>query len=360
MRYPVFGLAAALSLLTVGAGGAQAPAYKDHEVTFTSGAVTLAGTLSVPDGKGPFPAVVLLSGSGAQNRDSEILGFRPFKLIAAHLAAAGIAVLRCDDRGIGGSSGSVPASTTEDFAADALAAVALLRGRPDIRADAVGLIGHSEGALAGSLAAKSSTVAFLVSMAGSTLPGGDILRAQALAMARTLGATAEATAAIETAHRRAIDAVRRNASDAEIAEATMALARAQIAALPEAQRKAIPNVDAALAAAVPAQTARMRTRWMRFFLDFDPAEALAQVACPVLALFGGKDLQVEPSLNRPVLEAALARGGNRQVSVRVYPDANHLFQKAVTGSPAEYATLEKVFVPGLLDDIASWITAQAR
>jgi fermentation-respiration switch protein FrsA (DUF1100 family) len=104
----------------------------------------------------------------------------------------------------------------------------------------------------------------------------------------------------------------------------------------------------------------MRSRWMRFFLDFDPAEALARVACPVLALFGEKDLQVEPSLNRPALEGALARGGNRQVTLKVYPDANHLFQKAVTGSPAEYATLEKVFVPALLDDIASWITARVR
>ncbi len=177
-------------VLSVTAAHAAAPTHRDEEVTFRSGSLTIAGTLSLPSGSGPFPAVVLLSGSGLQDRDSELFGFRPFKLIADAFVQRGIAVLRCDDRGVGGSTGSVAAATSEDFADDALAAVRMLRARAEIDGARVGLLGHSEGAIVAAIAAsRTSDVAFIVWMAGSAVPGSEILRMQAASIARAAGAT---------------------------------------------------------------------------------------------------------------------------------------------------------------------------
>jgi pimeloyl-ACP methyl ester carboxylesterase len=321
--------------------------------------VTLAGTLTLPAGRGPFPAVVLLSGSGAQNRDSEILGFRPFKLIAEHLSRTGIAVLRYDDRGVGGSSGSIAESTTDDFSGDALAAVRLLAARPDVQASRVGLVGHSEGALTAAIAAsKSRDVAFIVWLAGSGVRGDEVLRQQAHDLARAAGADSETLGRILAAHKRLLQSVQEGGTPDEITAITRTLARAQMETLPEAQRKAIPNIDTAVEAMLPAQVAAMRSRWFRSFIFFDPATALEKVTCPALVIFGDRDMQVPPALNRPPVEAALARAGNRQVTSKVYPEANHLFQAAKTGHPSEYASLPKAFVPGLLDDIAAWIAAR--
>ena len=164
---------------------AAASTHREEEVTFSSGTITLAGTLSIPAGSGPFPAVVLLTGSGPQDRDSEVLGFRPFKVIADHLTGRGIAVLRFDDRGVGGSSGSIVNSTTEEFADDALAAIRVLRQREEIGRSPIGLIGHSEGAIVAAIAAsKSADVAFIVWMAGSSVAGEQILQTQAAGLAR--------------------------------------------------------------------------------------------------------------------------------------------------------------------------------
>ena len=341
------------------AEAAQAPPYREEDLTFTSGEVTIAGTLTVPDGKGPFPAVVLLSGSGAQNRDSEILGFRPFKILADTLARAGIAVLRCDDRGVGGSTGTLVDATTADLADDALAAVQRLAARSEIAKGKIGLIGHSEGALSAALAAsKSPDVAFLVWMAGSARRGDEVMRQQAGDLARAAGADAATVERILEQHAHLLAGIRGGVDDEELKQRVRTLARAQLALLPEAQRKMIPNPDAFIDAQMPAQLKALRSRWMRFFIDFDPVTALARVTCPVLAIFGERDMQVAPASNRPPLERALAGGGNTRVTVKVYPEANHLFQVAVTGNPSEYAALPKAFVPSLADDLVAWIRAR--
>ncbi len=333
------------------------PPYHEQDVTFRNGAVTLAGTLTVPDGQGPFPALVMITGSGSQNRDEELFGFKPFKVLADGLARRGVATLRYDDRGVGGSSGADSDPTTEDFAGDALAGLALLAARPEIRRSAIGLLGHSEGAVVAAIAAARSTdVAFIVMMAGTAIRGDEVLRAQASDLARASGATPEQLTRILDAHRALIDAIRAGAGPDALTKIIRTLARAQIDAMPAAQRQAIGDPDAFIDRTMPAQLHAMQSRWMRFFVDFDPASVLEKVHCPVLALFGGKDMQVPPSTNRAPLEAALAKGGNRRVTLKVYPNANHLFIKAVTGSPAEYATLEKAFVPGFVDYVAGWIT----
>jgi pimeloyl-ACP methyl ester carboxylesterase len=339
---------------------AAASTHREEEVTFSSGTITLAGTLSIPAGSGPFPAVVLLTGSGPQDRDSEVLGFRPFKVIADHLTGRGIAVLRFDDRGVGGSSGSIVNSTTEEFADDALAAIRVLRQREEIGRSPIGLIGHSEGAIVAAIAAsKSADVAFIVWMAGSSVAGEQILQTQAAGLARAAGASEEAVNDILGKHAALLAAIKEESPDDTLLALSRKLVASQLAAIPESQRPFLGDA-AASERATKQILAGLQSRWIRFFIGFDPSTALRRVACPVFAVFGGRDLQVPEVPNRGRLEAALTEARNTDVTVKVYPEANHLFMTAITGQPAEYAKLPKVFVPTLLDDITSWIAPHTK
>lgn len=336
------------------------PPYREEEVTFANGPITLAGTLTIPEGQGPFPAFVMVTGSGLQNRDEELFGFKVFGVIADYFTRRGVAVLRYDDRGMGGSTGSIGRATTADFATDALAGLALLAGRPEIDHAHLGVFGHSEGAdVAAIAAARSPNVSFIVMMAGTALRGDVVLRRQAEDSARALGGSEEQVARILAAHQQLMDALRTGAGPDVLAPALRTLMREQIESQPAA-KAAIGDVNAYIDKAMPAQLAQNQSAWIRFFVGFDPAPVLAQVKCPVLVLFGAKDTQVRPDLNKPVLEAAFAKGGNIRVTVKVYPDANHLFIKATTGQVSEYATLEKVFVPGFLDDLVAWVRSVTR
>ena len=336
------------------------PPYHEEEVTFANGPITLAGTLTIPDGKGPFPAFVMVTGSGLQNRDEELFGFKVFGVIADYFTRRGVAVLRYDDRGMGGSTGSLATATTADFAGDALAGLALLAGRPEIDRAQLGVFGHSEGAdVAAIAAARSPNVAFIVMMAGMALRGDVVLRRQAEDAARALGGSDAQVVRILAAHQQLMDAVRTNSGPDVLAPALRALMRAQIEAQPAAVA-AIEDVNAYIDKAMPSVLAQNQNTWIRFFVGFDPATVFAQVKCPVFALFGEKDTQVRPDLNKAPLEAAFAKGGNTRVTVKVYPEANHLFIKAVTGQVWEYPTLEKVFVPGLLDDMVAWVRSVTR
>jgi pimeloyl-ACP methyl ester carboxylesterase len=339
---------------------AAAPTHRDEEVTFSSGTVTLAGTLSIPAGSGPFPAVVLLSGSGPQDRDSELVGFRPFKVIAEHLVGKGIAVLRFDDRGVGGSSGSIANSTTGEFADDALAAIRVLRQREEIGDSRIGLIGHSEGAIVAAIAAsKSADVGFIVWMAGSSVAGEEILQTQAAGLARAAGASDDTVSDILQKHAALLTAIKQGSSDDRLLALSRKLVASQLAAIPESQRQALG--DGAVSERATKQIlVGLQSRWIRFFIGFDPSTVLQRVTCPVLAVFGGRDLQVPEVPNRSRLEAALTEARNTDVTVKVYPDANHLFMTAVTGQPAEYATLPKAFVPTLLEDITGWIVPHTK
>jgi hypothetical protein len=339
----------------------EPPPYREEEVTFANGDVKLAGTLTIPPGAGPFPAVIMLTGSGAQNRDEELFGFKPFRVIADHLSRRGIAVLRYDDRGVGGSTGAGPNVTTEDFARDAMAALGWLSKRAEIRASRIGMLGHSEGGLIASMAAsRSRDISFIVMLAGTAVKGELIIRAQAEAMARAAGATPEDLKKQRTQQDLIFAAIRTGQGWEKVIESLRALGREQIANLPEAQRQAIQDPDKALDMAIQAQLAAVKSGWYKFFIDYDPAQALAKVACPVLALFGSLDLQVPAEMNRKAVEAALAKAGNRDATVKVYDGANHLFIKALTGSPTEYGSLDKTFVPGLLDEISGWILTRTK
>lgn len=300
--------------------------YAIEEVAFenTEDGVHLEGTLTIPPGEGPHPAALLISGSGPQDRDETIMGHKPFWVVADYMSRKGIAVLRVDDRGVGGSTGSISESTGANFATDAAAAVAMLRKHPRIDPDRVGLIGHSEGGVIGPrVAAADAKIAFVVMMAGTGVPGDQVIRKQSMALVKASGASDDQ---VETAR------VQQDATlDAILAAKTIDDARA----------------------AVPASAAASISPWFMAFVRYDPAPALKAVQCPVLVLQGELDLQVLPEQNLPAIRSALA--GNHRVNVVKFPGLNHLFQSAKTGLPAEYASIEQTIAPEVLSTISDWL-----
>jgi pimeloyl-ACP methyl ester carboxylesterase len=355
----VLPIAAACVMTFFSSQTVQPPAYRSVPLKVTNGDVTLAGTLTIPEGAGPFPALVLVTGSGAQNRDEDVFGFKVFAVLADHLTRNGFAVFRYDDRGVGESTGRIATSTTSDFADDALAGVAGLAAMPEIDAKRIGILGHSEGAVAAAIAAaKSPAVAFIVLMAGPGVPGALVMRQQALDAARTLGATDDQVERIDRAYRAVTEAVRSGADRETVTAAVKDLIRAQVEGRPAAQVAALGDVSAFVEKSLGPAVAQLTSPWVRFFMSHDPAEALRKVAVPVYAVFGGLDTQVLPSQNeRPVREALAS---NRAAVIKVYPGANHLFQPAKTGLVTEYAALEKAFLPGFLDDLVSWLRNARR
>lgn len=339
---------------------AEALPYAAEEVTFHHGEVTLAGTLTLPEEGAPYPSAVLITGSGPQNRDEELFGFKPFAIIADHLTRHGIAVLRYDDRGVGGSTGSVSDATSADFAGDVVAAIDLLRARDDMDAHRIGLIGHSEGGIVAPLAAAQTDVAFMVLLAGTAVPGEAVILEQAAAIARAGGTPEDEIARRADFQKRLFQAVRTGEGWDPLAAEIRTQLRATIDTMPAPQRAAIPDVEQYIAAQVQAQITQSRTPWFRSFLVYDPAATLRAIDTPVLALFGERDLQVLPSQNRGPMEAAFRESHHPDYTIRILPGANHLFMPAATGSPAEYATLPKEFVPELLPLITEWILEHVR
>lgn len=333
--------------------------YKQEEVRFANGSVTLAGTLTSPVSARPSPAVVMITGSGAQNRDEEILGFKLFRLIADHFTRNGIAVLRYDDRGVGSSTGSTSQSTTADFAGDVLAAILWLKARPDIDPKRIGLCGHSEGGIvAPMVASRSQDVAFIVLMSTMGVTGERILLSQAEAAGRAEGASAENLKKQAEFQRRIFRVVREGKGWEELRAEMLRDTLAQIEKMPPEQRRTIPDANAYAQKAVEASLKMPESPWFRYFLDLDPVLYLQKVRCPVLALFGELDTQVPADENRQAIVAALEKGGNHNYTVEVLPKTNHLYIAAVTGSPREYPALKKEFVPGFLDLLTRWIRAQ--
>ena len=320
--------------------------YREEEISFanTAAQVTLFGTLSLPPENGPFPAVLLIAGSGPQDRDEFLANHRPFLVIADFLARKGIAVLRYDKRGIGKSQGSAASATTLDLAADAQAAIAYLKSRKEIDPTRIGLLGHSEGAIiAPYLASRSADVAWLVLLAPAATNGQDTLLNQSELIGRVGGLDDAQLLASLSFDRAAYDLVRQEKDPVVLSEKVKALVKESglAAALPPA--------------ALESQLAMLLSPWFRFFLDYDPLPNLRTVKQPVLALFGQKDLQVPAKQNMPLVQKALQDAGNAQAEVREMPELNHLFQHAYAGSPAEYAAIEETISPQVLQLIGEWI-----
>jgi hypothetical protein len=328
--------------------------YASEEVTFAGPAGTIAGTLTAPEGAGPFAALVLVSGSGQQNRDEEIFGHKPFHVLADHLTRRGFAVLRCDDRGVGGSTGDPTAATSEDFARDAQAALDWLRARPEVAPGRAGILGHSEGALiAAMLGARAGGPDFIILLAAPGVVGGDLLAYQGELVMRAGGASDAAVTANRRLQDRLFAVVRRGLAPESLAAG---LTRTFMAELEEMDPAARTELAAELApAAIAAQVRALASPWFRFFLDYDPAGDLRRVKVPVLALTGSKDLQAPAGQNLPAIEAALKAGGNPDYTVSQLPGLNHLLQTARTGAVQEYAQIEETFAPAALDAVADWL-----
>ena len=317
--------------------------YLSQEVTFADGPVTLAGTLTTPKGPGPFPAVVMIAGSGPQNRDETVAGHRIFLVIADALTRRGIAVLRYDKRGVGGSIGSYVTATQKDFTADARAALEWLRQQPGILAAKTGLLGHSEGAeIAPAVANSDGRVAFTVLLSAPAETGVETIASQAKAISLASGVPPEAASANDVIQRRLLAAVEA-APDGDSAK------RAATAILSEAGMR--PEMAAR-------QAEEVASPWYRAFLGGDPLPELNKLAVPTLVIAGSKDLQVLPDRNLPLIRKALA--DNPAARIVKLAGLNHLLQPASTGLPAEYGQISTTIDPKALDLITSWIVETTR
>ena len=329
--------------------------YEEREVAIDAPeAGKLAGTLTVPAGKGPFPAVVLISGSGQQDRDGTIFGHRSFRLIADRLARAGFAVLRTDDRGVGKSTGAF--GTLETDIGDARAAFEWLGKQPEVDGKRVGLLGHSVGGLiAPTIAARTQKVAFVVALAGPGVTGVELIALQVEALLVAAKQVPAAAAKQIADAQRKMGAAIAKGDPKQIREAL----RASIAASAVAMGQPAPP-DAALDKLVEAKLPETANPWVASLFKSDAPAVWRKVRCPVLAVIGDKDLQVPVDANLAGTAAALAAGGNKDVTTRKQPGLNHLYQHATTGLVDEYGEIEETFDPATLDLIAAWMTEKTE
>lgn len=330
--------------------------YYSQDITFNNlkAQITLAGTLTLPQKNGKFPAVILISGSGPQNRDEELLGHKPFLVIADYLTRHGIAVLRFDDRGVGQSKGVFKGATSADFASDVESAIAYLKTRQDIRQ--IGLMGHSEGGLiAPMVAATNANVAFIVLLAGTGIRGDKLLLMQQELIARANGENENDIALGKKVNEKAFDLIVKSTDSEQLKNDLTAYLAQALKENPTMKPPGVSN-EAFITQEVTATT----TPWFQYFMKYDPVSNLKKVKCPVLALNGEKDLQVPAKENLSAIESALKEGGNNKITTKMYDGLNHLFQECKTGSPAEYPIISQTFSPAVMEDFTQWIKQQTK
>lgn len=327
--------------------------YTSEDVTFTNDKfnIKLAGTLTMPEGAGPFKAIIMITGSGAQNRNEELMGHKPFLVIADYLTRHGIAVLRYDDRGVGGSQGIYSDATSADLATDAEAAFNFLKNNPKINPAKIGFAGHSEGGLiAAIVAASNPAVGFIVSLAGPGVSGEEIILRQTADISRTSGVKeSDIKESIET--NKKVYEILKKEKDNKKAEAMIVdlFRKTQ-------EKKKMSEEDTEKAVnQLKMSFGENQYTWFRYFIMTNPSTFWKKVKCPVLALNGDKDLQVAAGENLPAIKKALKR--NKSVKIVLLPGLNHLFQHCKTGLPAEYNTIEETFSPEALKIISDWILA---
>ena len=333
--------------------------YYSEDITFENKKVgiNLAGTLTLPNKEGVFPVVILISGSGPQNRDEELLGHKPFLVLSDFLTKNGIAVLRYDDRGIAMSKGDFKTATSADFATDVESAIAYLKTRKEINKNKIGLIGHSEGGLiAPMVASKSKDVAFIVLLAGTGIQGDSLLLLQKKLIEEASGINKEDIQKGQSSNRKVFDIVNKSISLEQLNSDLTIYFKQILKDNPNTQKPAEMSDDDF----VNLQVKQIATPWMQYFIKYNPATALEKVKCPVLAINGEKDLQVPPKENLEAINKALTKGGNKRVTTKELPNLNHLFQECKTGSPDEYATIEQTFSPIALTEILKWLQTQTK
>jgi len=328
--------------------------YYSEEVQFANpkAKIELAGTLTLPKNGAIFPAVVLISGSGAQNRDEEIMGHKPFLVLADYLTKQGIGVLRFDDRGTAKSTGNFKTATSFDFSTDVEAAVQYLLTRKEIDKNKIGLIGHSEGGIiAPMVAARTKAIRFIVLLAGTGISGEKLLLLQQKAIGKASGMSDAELEKVISINKGAFEIVSKSMDDESGKAKLTTYLKRTYKDLPESNKpKGIKENDF-----IKLQVSQLTSPWMQFFLKYDPVPTLEKVKCPVLALNGSKDLQVPAKINLKAIEQALQKGGNTNYVIKELPKLNHLFQECETGLPIEYAKIEQTVSPKALNEIRIWI-----
>ena len=333
--------------------------YYTEEITFKNlkANIALSGTLSLPKTGDHFPVVILISGSGPQDRDEALFGHKPFLVISDYFTNHGIAVLRYDDRGVGQSEGDFKMATSANFATDVESAIAYLKTRKEVNKNKIGLVGHSEGGLiAPIVASQSKDVSFIVLLAGTGLRGDKVLLFQQELIAKASGISALEMDKSKQINAKLFEMVIKSDDNQKLKTTltdliNQALTNDSSARLPKGLKQE---------AFVSMQVSQILSPWMQYFLKYDPSMALERVKCPVLAINGEKDLQVSPKENLTAIKNALAKGGNKRVTTIEFPGLNHLFQECTSGLPGEYAEIEQTFSPEVLDQMTNWIITQTR
>ena len=328
--------------------------YRSREVTaLHPEGHLLAGTLTIPEGVGPFPCAVLISGSGMQDRDESFMGHKPFLVISDYLTRSEIAVLRFDDRGVGGSVieniEEITLATSVDFATDVEVMLHAARLHPEIDRRRVGVIGHSEGGLIGPMVAvEDDSLAFVVMLAGPGVPGYELLPVQQALLMQSSGADPARIDEILNASMSLYELIEANASEQELREQMSELVHIQLSV--QGLELSEELVDGAIDEGLDV----LSSPWMQFFLMYDPAPVLAQVHCPVLAMNGTKDVQVSSRQNLPPIQQAMQETGG-DITIVELEGLNHLFQPANTGSVDEYTAIEITIDPIALEVMRDWI-----
>jgi len=332
----------------------QFDSYYSEEVTVLNKVdnLTLSATLTLPKKKGNFPVVILISGSGPQNRDCEILGHKPFLVISDYLTKNGIAVLRFDDRGTGKSTGDFKTAITSDFTKDVSSIITYLKTRKEINSSQIGLIGHSDGGLVASMvAANNTSVSFVVLLAAPGVKGSELLLKQQALIGLSSGVSVEEIAKSQEENKKVFDLIITSTDQQKLISDITSLVEEGVEKMAESD---LPN-GMTKKDFVSFQLQQITSPWMISFIKSNPSEYLQQIKCPVLALNGMLDLQVAYKENLSGIENALKAGENNRCIIKGYEGLNHLFQHALTGNPSEYATIQETFSEEVLKDMLEWI-----
>lgn len=336
----------------------QSP-FETEEIVIEAGDLKIAGTLQLAEQDSAQPIVIMISGSGAQDRDETILGFKPFRILADSMASVGFASFRYDDRGIGGSNGNTDA-TLNELSDDLLHVIRFLKEDERIDSNRVFLLGHSQGGILAGIATYSEEIAGVILMATPVLPGFEIINQQIKEISRRSGISGQIIEQNLQLQNQIYEAIRRDEGLDEVREIFEGRIRQQLAFISEEQIEAMGGAEAIINAQVEQQLAPMQSRWFRSFMDYDPAEDLKYLEIPVLALFGEKDVQVLPSPNINEINSWKTENLAQNFHIQTISKANHLFQESVTGMPQEYATLEKVFAYGFIRTVNNWLLEESK
>jgi pimeloyl-ACP methyl ester carboxylesterase len=325
--------------------------YRSKPTTFKNedAGIKLAGTLTMPKDVEAPPVVILITGSGPQDRDETIADHKPFAVIADHLSRRGIAVLRYDERGVGASEGEFNGATSADLATDVEAAIERLKRRKDINTNQIILAGHSEGGLlAPMIASRRDDVAGVILLAPPGVNGAKIVINQSRLIAEVTGsANQDELDKQERLLGIAFELLKADTAGTDEFYQQFKTKAAEVMGEESKDFELIPQIEVAVR--------QLDTPWFRFFATYEPVPALSKTSCPVLCMIGSKDLQVDPKLNLPPIRKALTDGGNTDFTIAEMEGMNHLFQDCETGSPAEYGQIEQTISPIALNMMSDWI-----